>query len=314
MRQEATKYLQEYIDRMQAKGITPTMEDLNRKMREFSRIENNKPRPDFEGYSSLEMHKILHFTFDNDSPIQINTLNPHEYSQIPMLRQIKRFTEILSEKGQIKLTAAGYLPIKIVQEIYPLGTPDDSIESGISKLGKEMDCIPVYLARIVMEAAEITKRRKGILTLTVTGKKAAVSDSKLFDLILKGFCQRFNWHFFDYYSDDTQSGTIGQLGFGFSLILLSKYGNMDRPDRYYAEKYFKAFPMLLDSVQVTYGTVEDYCSNCYSLRTFEHFLYHFGLVEIKKGKRFLEEDTLVKKTPLFDRLISLIPHREFEMR
>ena len=37
MKQEATKYLQEYIDRMQAKGITPTMEDLNQKMGEFFR-------------------------------------------------------------------------------------------------------------------------------------------------------------------------------------------------------------------------------------------------------------------------------------
>lgn len=314
MKQDATKYLQEYIDRMQAKGITPTMEELNQKMGEFFRAQNNIPRADFEGYSSLEMHKIMHFTFDNDSPLQFSWLTTQEYSQIPILCQIKRLTEIISQMGQIKLTAAGYLPIKIVQELYPLGAPDDIIEKGISKLGKEVDCTPVHLARILAEATGIIKKRKGILTLTTTGSKIIANDSKLFKSIFEGFCQKFNWHYFDHYSDDPQFGTIGQLGFGFSLILLSKYGNVERSDRYYADKYFKAFPALLENAQPTYGTVEDYYSHCYCLRTFERFLYHFGLVEIKKGKRFNGEETYVKKTPLFDKLVSLIPHREFEMQ
>lgn len=101
MKQEANKHLQEYIDRMQAKGITPTMEDLNRKMGEFMHLQNNVPREDFEGYSSFEMHKIVHFTFDKDSPIQFNLLNSQEYSQIPILRQVKRLMEIISEKNRL---------------------------------------------------------------------------------------------------------------------------------------------------------------------------------------------------------------------
>jgi hypothetical protein len=314
MKQEATKYLQEYIDRMQTKDITPTMEDLNQKMGEFFRAQNNSPRADFEDYSSLEMHKILHFTFDTDSPIRFNSLGSDEYAQIPILRQVKRLAEIIAQNGQIKLTAAGYLPIKIVQELYPLGAPDEMIENVISKLGKEVDCTPVHLARLLAEASGITKKRKGVLSLTAAGRKIIADDSKLFDSILKSFCQKFNWHYFDNYSDDEQSGTIGQLGFGFSLILLSKYGKIERSERYYADKYFKAFPMMLDTVHPTYGTAQDYCFNCYCLRTFERFLYHFGLIEIKKGKRILQEETYIKKTSLFDRLISLIPHREFEMR
>lgn len=313
MKQEATKYLQEYIDHLQSKGITPTMEDMNRKMGEFYRMQNNAPRTDFEGYSSLEIHKILHFTFDKDSPLQFNQLTLYECSQVPIMRQIKRLTEIISQNKQIKLTAAGYLPIKIVQELYPLGATDDMIEDGIAKLGKEIDCTPVHLARILAEVVGIIKKRKGILTLTSVGTKIITDDSKLFDSIFIGFCRKFNWHYFDHYSDDPQSGTIGQLGFGFSLILLSKYGNVERSDRYYADKYFKAFPIMLENAQPTYGTVEDYCFNCYCLRTFERFLYHFGLVEIKKGKRFNREETYVKKTPLFDKMVSLIPHREFEM-
>jgi hypothetical protein len=314
MKQEATKYLQEYIDRMQANGITPAKEDLNRKMGEFFRVQNNSPKAEFEGYSSLEMHKILHFTFDSDSPIRFNPLSSQEYAQILILCQIKRLAEIIAQNAQIKLTAVGYLPIKIVQELYPLGAPDEMIENGILKLGKEVDCTPVHLARLLAEVSGITKKRKGVLSLTAAGTKNLTDDSKLFDSIFKSFCQKFNWHYFDHYSDDKQPGTIGQLGFGFSLILLSKYGNEERFETYYANKYFKAFPIFLKTVQPTYGTVQDYCFNCYCLRTFERFLYHFGLIEIKRGKRILQEETYIKKTPLFDRLISIIPHREFEMR
>lgn len=313
MNQEAAKYLQEYINRMQAKGITPTMEELNQKLGEFSHAQNNLPISDFEGYSSQEMHKILHFTFDTDSPIRFNPLDAHEYAQIPILRQIKRLTEIIAQTGQVKLTAAGYLPIKIVRELYPLGAPDEIIENGISKLGKEMDCIPVHLARLLTEVSGICKKRKGVLSLTANGTKIITDDSKLFDYILRAFCQKFNWHYFDYYSDNERSGTIGQLGFGFSLILLCKYGNVERLDRYYADKYFRAFPILLETVRTTYGTLQDYCFNCYSLRTFERFLYHFGLVEIKKERQKLfQKEIYIKKTPLFDRLISLVPHKEFK--
>ncbi|MDR0370475.1 MAG: hypothetical protein LBH80_01275 [Prevotellaceae bacterium] len=312
MKQKATKYLQEYIGRMKANGITPTMEDLNREMGEFFRVQNNAPKAEFEGYSSLEMHRILHFPFDSDSPIRFNPLSSQEYTQIPILRQVKRLAEIIAQNGQIKLTATGSLPLKIVQELYPLGVPDEMIKTGISKLGKEVDCIPIHLARLLAEGSGITKKRKGVLSLTAAGTKNLADDHKLFDSTFKGFCRKFNWRYFDHYSDDEQSGTIGQLGFGFSLILLSKYGNEERSERSYADKYFKAFPMLLETVQPTYGTVRKYCFNCYCLRTFERFLYPFGLVEIKKGKRVLQEETYVLKTPLFDKLISLPPQREFE--
>lgn len=195
-----------------------------------------------------------------------------------------------------------------------MGVPDDLIESNVVKLAKEADCTPVHLARILAEVSGIIKQRKGILTLTAIGTKIIADDSKLFSSIFKGFCQKFNWHYFDYYTDDIQSGTIGQLGFGFSLLLLSKYGDTECPDKYYGDKYFKAFPKMLEKIQPTYGTVQDYCTHCYCLRTFDRFLYHFGLVEIKKGKPILQEETLIKSTPLFDMLISLISHRKFEMR
>lgn len=308
MKQDITKQLQEYIDTMQAIGKTPTMEELNLKMRELSRVQNNTSRSDFEGYSPFEMHRILHATFDKDSPIQLSQLSPLVCSQIPIFRQIKRLTEIIFINGKIKLTPAGYLPVKVVQELYTLGAPDDMIERKIIKLAKEAECLSVHLTRILAELTGIIKKRKGVLTLTAKGTKIITDDSKLLVTIFKGFCQKFNWKYFDGYTDDAQLGTIGQLGFGYSLILLSKYGNQERLYKYYADKYFKAFPIMNREIQSNYG--HDYSLSSYSLRTFERFLYNFGMVEINKNKQFLMEGTYVKKTPLFDQFISIVAHKE----
>ena len=300
--------LQQYVDQMQAKGISLTLDDINQKMQEIKQIHNNAFREDFEGYSSLEMHLILHFTFDKNSPIQLNVLTPQEYAQIPIMNQIKHLTEIVSQNGQIKLTSAGYLPVKVVKDLYPLGLPDEMIESGIIKLYREAECLPVNLARIIAEVAGILKKRKGTLTLTEKGKKIITDDKKLFETIFITGCQNYNWHYFDIYEDDIQSGVIGQMGFGLSLILLCKYGDTMRLNSFYAEKYFKAFPIMMDNVKPTYNTTQNYCYNCYSLRTFERFFNHFGLVEINKRIRNMQEDVYVKKTPLFDKLISVTPH------
>lgn len=310
MKQDPTKFLQEYIDRMQAKGITPTIEDLNRKMAEFSRLHNNTSRPDFEGYSSFEMHKLLYAPFDHESPIQFNSLTSQACSNIPIVRQVKRLAEIISIHGQIKLTPAGYLPVKVVHELYLLGRPDEMIEHKILKLTKELECMPVHLARILAEVTGIIKKRKGVLTLTAKGTKIITDDSTLLVTIFNGFCQKFNWAYFDGYTDDEQSELIGQFGFGYSLILLNKYGNIERTSKFYADKYFEALPVLVKDVQATFN--KDYSSNCYGLRTFERFLYHFGMVEIKKDMPFLQAETYVKKTPLFDQFIIVVPHKELE--
>lgn len=81
---------------------------------------------------------------------------------------------------------------------------------------------------------------------------------------------------------------------GFSLILLSKYGNQKRSYRFYAEKYFKAFPDLMKGFDNQYGTVEEQGAFCCSIRTFERFMLHLGLIEIEKTKH-PESETYITK-------------------
>lgn len=307
MKSEVQKHIQEYVEKMQAKGITPTLQQINEHLAGFMHEVNNRPKEDFEGYSSMEMSKILDYPFDNDSPVQFNTLTSEEYNQMPLFRQVKHLLHTVVEH-EIKLTTAGYLPPRIVKELYPLGISETLIDHGLAKLSKESDSNSVILTRNICEMAGLTKVRKGVLSATANGKRIANDDPKLFRQLLETFCQKLNWGYFDGY----QNEQIGRFGFGFSLILLKKYGNVKREDNFYSSKYFKVLPVLTDGVIPTYGTVEEYCNNCYSIRTFDRFLLHFTLTEISQDRKD-DSPKYITRTALFDKLIEIMSHRKFNI-
>ena len=117
-----------------------------------------------------------------------------------------------------------------------------------------------------------------------------------------GFTCQYNFAYFDGYENET----IGQLANGFSLILVSKYGNQKRSYRFFADKYFKAFPDLLKNDDLNYFPTEKSSAQCYSLRTFERYMLYFGLIEIEQTK-YPEQEIYILKSPLFDRVIEIVP-------
>ncbi len=281
------------------------LEDLQKHIDQVMNEQNNSAIPDFEGYSPFEMHHILHFPFEADSPIILQRQADSDYLKCPMFNLVKYFLDLVKNKGEIKLTAKGFLPTKIVQDIYNQGFLEEyQFSSGISKLYKESDSLTVNLTRLLAELAGLTKKRNGKISLTKAGEKIATNNQKLFELIFKTMTQKFSWAFYDGYEDQQ----IGQFGFGFSLILLAKYGTEKRLDYFYSEKYFKAFPQFFESITPPYGKVEQYASNCYSVRTFERFMNYFGLVEIEKQGKMLDRKKFIIKNELFDKLIKVRPH------
>jgi len=279
--------------------------DLQKHIDQVMNEQNNREIQEFEGYSPFEMHHILHFTFESNSPIILQKLADLDCLKCPMFNLVKYFLDLFNDKGEIKLTAKGFLPTKIVQDIYNQGFLEEyQFSSGISKLYKESDSLTVNLTRLLAELAGLTKKRNGKISLTKAGEKIASVNQELFDLIFKTMTQKFSWAYYDNYENEQ----IGQFGFGFSLILLSKYGTEKRLDNFYSDKYLKAFPQFLESITPTYGTVEQYAGNCYSIRTFERFMKYFGLVEIEKQGQRLERKNFITKTELFDKLIKVRPH------
>jgi hypothetical protein len=225
-----------------------------------------------------------------------------EYQQVPILNQIKYLLNII-EKSELKLTNKGYLPPKIVSELYNQGfIKDEFIEAGISKLYRETDCSIINLTRIITELSGMAKKRNNILSLTKIGKSIINNDFDLLFRIFTTFTGKFNWAYYDGYGQNN----IGQLGFGFTLILLSKYGNKKRTMKFYADKYFRAFPRLMDEISESdILTKQEKAKNCYSLRTFERFLNYFGLIKIEPENTW-NADKFVSKTEIFDKFIKPI--------
>lgn len=276
--------------------------DLRKHLDRFMHEQNTRGIQDFDGYSPHEMHQILHYTFSGDSPLVLHTLSDEDCQQVPIFNQVRYLGERIAEGGEIKLTNNGFLPVRLVADLYAQGfIKDDFIESGISKLYKETDSMSINLAHILIKISGLVKTRHGKLSLTKNGEKTIVYSNKLLHLIFTTFTTKFNWAYYDGYGENN----IGQLGFGFSLILLKKYGDIRRLDQFYAEKYFRAFPMLItDETQERYRSPEDRSASCYSLRTFDRFLNYFGLIRIESVKKY-DSPKYITKTDLFDRFIGV---------
>jgi hypothetical protein len=287
------------------------LKELNDSLGNLMNEQNNRMMPDFEGYSPYEMHQILHFTFGLNSPMHLQTIPAEDYKRIPVVNLVRYLTSLIADQGELKLTARGYLPVKVVADIYSQGFyKDEYIESGLIKLYKETDSMSIHLTRILVEISGLAKKRNGKLSLTSAAKKYLADDSGLLMLILITFTSKYNWAYFDGYGENS----IGQLGYGFSLILLSKYGEIKRSDKFYAEKYFKAFPQLMEQVAPSYNSRERNAYNCYSIRTFDRFLDYFGLIVIENEGMRMEREKFIMKTALFDKLIKLRPHAIFDLK
>jgi len=281
------------------------LEDLQRALSKIMIEQNTQSVPVFEGYSPHEMHQIIYFTFEPDTPVVLQKLTDPEYQKIPMLNQTRYLLDLIEKAGELKLTQKGFLPTKVVADIYEQKFMQDNlIESGMAKLYKEADSASVHLTRILCELARLTKKRNGKLSLTKLGEKVKTDNFKLLQLILTAFGSKFNWAYFDGYGEND----IGQLGYGFSLILMSKYGSEKRLVGFYADKYFMAYPGLLHSTEPPrFGTLERFVSRCYALRTFDRFLNYFGLISIEKTGPEYDSINYVIKTDLFDKLVKINP-------
>jgi hypothetical protein len=260
---------------------------------------NNRPHPDLDGLSPSQMHALLYNAFDTQSILKFGVLSDSDSRQVPMLNQVRYILELLMDHKELRLTKTGNLPVQVVSDIYNQGfINDELIERGISKLYQETSCQAIHLSRILCDLMGVTKKRNGKLSLTKMGEKTMANPNDLMQLLFQTFAFKFNWAYFDGYGQNS----IGQLGIGYSLYLVNKYGNEMNTGDFYTEKYFRAFPQLINHLGPSgFTTPESMANNCYSLRTFSRFLDYFGVVQLENPNTYDDELT-IRKTRLFDKM------------
>ncbi|MDZ7796825.1 MAG: hypothetical protein U5N56_07190 [Candidatus Marinimicrobia bacterium] len=279
-------------------------DDMKQEIESIINEYNHRGLPEFEGYSPKEMREILYNTFGERSPMHLKRLDAPDYRQIPMFNQVRYLAKSIIRSGELKLTAKGYLPPKIVEELYAQGfLKEELIEYKMTKVFREWDLKTIALARILLEVSGMIKKRHGKLSPTKAAEKILADDHECFRRIFTAYTDKFYWPYLDGYVENG----IGKLGYGFSLILLCKYGDEKRCDRFYSDRYFRAFPHLMAEVpEPLYGSAEQNALQAYTLRTFKRFLTYFGLV-VLSGEERIHDDMYIRKTDLFDRLFACDP-------
>lgn len=272
-------------------GSFDNLEDLNKELQKRMEINNRSGVEDFDGLSPEQMQRLQDFPMQNGMLV-VNKLLEEDLKNCPLLVQVRLLIDKMKGGKEIKLTRTGSLPTKLVKEIYALAVlKNDSIEKGISKLYKESDAEEISITRILLEISGLAKKRNGRLSLTRKGEKYADDGNALLNEILNVLFHKFNWAYFDGYDSEA----IGRVNPAFSLVLLKKYGQEKRSGLFYAEKYFKAFPQLIDQKEISF--------RCYSLRSFERYFRFMGFVALEK--KSILDPAIVEKTKFLDQLFSL---------
>jgi hypothetical protein len=278
-------------------------EDLQKELDKLMQQQNSRSIPEFEGYSPDEMHELMYAPFFMGTPIQLKKLPTEDYQKVPIFRLFKNLADIVSREKELKLTTTGALPVKYVCELYQKSDIKDFwIESGLKKLRLEGDCESVHLTRILFSISGVAKIRKNKLSLTKKGEKILADDHLTLQTILEIFGHKFNWAYLDGFGDNM----VGQRAFAYSLVLLSIYGSKSRPAEFYANKYFRAFPAMIDEMDDLYRTKEARAMSCYISRTFSRFLDYLGLIEPSekiKWNSSSDPQRPIIRTDLFDKML-----------
>ena len=279
---EITRRLQNWIDQMERSGKHVNLDDINRHVGEIMHAQNAAPNPNFNGFSSEQMHMMLYRPLEVGCPVQLRRLTDEQMEQIPVMRQALHLMNELSSE-EVKLTAQGYIPPKMVAELYELGS--HSWNTDWYKQKSEPKTEEVQVLRVVLKECGLIKTRTGKLSLTTKGKQLLTDHNELLRTIILFLLRDYNTGWLDMYEDND----VGNLGRLYSLWLLHHYGVDWRDTRFYADEYSKAFPML----NVGHG---------YEYRIFNRLFRFIGLCEINesdefKGKNWGRE---VRKTEILD--------------
>lgn len=261
------KELQVWILAEETAGRSVDISRVNEHLQEIMIRQNSAPRSDFNGLSPEDMHNIMYDPFRDQCVVQLNKLDKNQYELVPLIRQALFLLNTLNEKD-LKLTKLGWLPLKIVADAYRIGQPEWIIEELKQKRINEYEVGAVWMARIILELLGWIKTRKGVLSLTVKGRKAFSNIDAAANEILRFSLVGVGLHTFDAVEDDR----IGNLGIAYSVWLLNQFGSEWHFGSFYQEHYQKAF-----------NFPDNY--TIYETRVFSRLFYWLGIVEMRLNKQ-----------------------------
>ncbi len=281
-----------------------SLEDAQAQVDLFVAKQNAAPIEQFHKLSATQMYSFLYQSFDSPELVQFSTTLSPEISA-PVFKLFSLLLEAIGNDG-LKATAKGNLPQKFCKEAAHVYWADEDCHyrPRIGSIRNEDNFYELHCLRILVEQCGILRKFKGKFIVGTKYRKTLADHgpAALFPGLLKTYLTVFNWGYGDGYEDVE----IIQQSFLFSLYLLSKYGDIERPQEFYEDAFIQAFPDVLNELQARpYQTAEQQLRGMYFLRTFFRCFRYFGLAELilsRSENRYSHYD--VKKTILLDRVVT----------
>lgn len=280
-----------------------SIEDLQSVATQQAEAQNNRAHDDFEGLSPRQMGTLLDQLPGREKLVQFATLL--DAPTVPVIRLFELLEQAISGKG-LKATEKGNLPRAFCRHAAlefhgEKGYADLTRFKGINS---EPDFQELHVMRICTEMAGLVKKRKSRFLLSSKAKKLLDEHGKagIYLPLLNSFAGEYNWGYTDRYPEIP----FIQHSWMFTLWLLHRHGNEKQNQKFYEEKYIKAFPVLLEQVEGFLGaSAAQTIKEAYALRTFDRFLALFGLVECTKyNPKDIMSNYSIKATPLLSGLVT----------
>ena len=241
------------------------------------------------------MHRLIYNPLDPGSPLGFcYDAEDDALDQIPILRLTEALLSIIDREGSIKLTTTlRALPRRVVQELYlKKFITEEFVESGVVRLMHESEFMALTSLHETIVLSRLVTVRRGKMALSRDGRRMLKPGNRLelFHRVLQTFTLSYSWASTDLYADFP----VAQMGWGFSVYLLLRFGQEPRPVRFYAEKYLAAFPTMLQYIRLIdrSSPIADFV-HCYEIRTFYRFMEWFGLIRYLGGRLYFERDKAV---------------------
>ncbi len=143
-----------------------SIDDVQALANQFMQQKNLKPQDDFQGLSSEQVHRMLHFPFESPEIFSFpETLSIEP--EAPILTLIQWISNDNDKKG-LKTTAKGYLPLKLCKDAildYRKHLPEGNYLHWLN-INKEKDFGDLHTARVILEMSGLLRKTKGRFFLT----------------------------------------------------------------------------------------------------------------------------------------------------
>ena len=280
-----------------------SLEELNALTAQLVEQKNRRDLAEFCGLSPELMSHLLYAPFTSGDTVRF-AADIEQTADTPIMRLFVALVEAIGETG-LKATAKGNLPLKFCKQMAQQLRQEDGGNRLllIGGIRSETDLGELYCTRMVAQLAGLIRKYRGkfVLTRKCRDLLARPGSGCLYMELFEAYTTKFNWGYRDLYPE----AEIVQHSFLYTLYLLALFGETQRSQQFYEDKFLAAFPMVTEMFpQTPYSTAEDDVRRCYFLRALERFATFFGLSELTlESGELYPYRYMLRKSALLDRFI-----------